>query len=335
MNNRKVVVTGSNGFIGQHLVKRLIANGCRVVGVDQTHDNSPEMSLFRTINHDLTSDLKTISSLIADADFVFHIAAVTRTRTSSDLSRINIAMTRNVLSAFRENHSLSKFIFVSSVAACGPMKNGVPLTEDLPCNPVSHYGRSKAACEKLLSQYSDTIPISIVRPPIVLGPGDFIGLKMFQTIQKWKLHFVTGDRKRSVGFVSAADLVNALILVGESGERMEATQGNTGIYFVATRDSIRFDELGRTIGALLKTSNLKIVPVPMKFLKLFGYANDLINRFSARLAFFNSDKIKDSIAGSWSVDSGKIQKLGFKPTKEIEKSLGETIKWYQERHLLK
>ncbi len=79
-------------------------------------------------------------------------------------------------------------VYVSSLAAIGPAPTTQALRESDPVAPVSEYGRSKLAGEDFLKQYAQQIPISIIRPPMVLGPGDRVSLDLFKTIARYHLH---------------------------------------------------------------------------------------------------------------------------------------------------
>ena len=111
------------------------------------------------------------------------------------------------------NPHVKRFVYVSSLAAAGPCKNGVAVTEDCSPCPVSDYGRSKLEGEKAVLQYRDLIPVTIVRPPAVYGPRDRDMLVLFKMIKKG-VFFDLGTCYYSLLYVD--DLVQGIILCAES-----------------------------------------------------------------------------------------------------------------------
>ena len=68
--------------------------------------------------------------------------------------------------------NLKSIIHLSSLAAAGPSAQGEPSQEHNPCKPVTYYGESKLAGEKIALKYSSQLPIVIIRPPVVYGPRE-------------------------------------------------------------------------------------------------------------------------------------------------------------------
>jgi len=79
-------------------------------------------------------------------------------------------------------------------------------TEADPLSPVSHYGHSKRAGERAAARYADRVPITVVRPSIVLGEADVLGLPLFRSIARWGVHAVPGFRRPRFSLIHADDL---------------------------------------------------------------------------------------------------------------------------------
>ena len=193
---RRVVVTGAAGFIGSHLVDRLLADGCAVVGVDSFEDYYPrpykEANLVGARSSDrftlITDNLLALASgdgarggesrlaeLLADADCVVHLAAQAGVRASWGRSfRIytenNVLATQLVLEACREV-GVPKLVYASSSSVYGDTDE-LPMHEEANCRPVSPYGVTKLAGEQLCRLYwkNHGVPTVSLRFFTVYGP---------------------------------------------------------------------------------------------------------------------------------------------------------------------
>ncbi len=217
----KVLITGATGFIGGRLVERLVADGrdvrClarRGSGVAHFHQRRVEL-----VEGDVTA-LATLAATAADVDLVFHVAGLTKALRRSDFFHVNELGVANVLAACAKRTTPPAVVVVSSLAAAGPALLGQPRTEADPPAPVSHYGRSKRAGELAAIARAGDLPITIVRPPIVLGGGDRTGLALFRMIANLGVHLVPGWRRSKYSIIHVTDLVSGLIQAAEHGNRL-------------------------------------------------------------------------------------------------------------------
>jgi UDP-glucose 4-epimerase len=155
----KVLVTGGAGYIGSVCVRRLCRAGHEVTVLDDLSAGHREAVLepARLVVHNL-QDAAGLERIVAEGRFdaAMHFAASTAVGESVQLPlkywRNNTAGTLNLLEAMKQ-HEVKRFVFSSTCAVYGdPQK--IPLTEDQPRNPVSPYGRSKAAVEWMLEDSS-------------------------------------------------------------------------------------------------------------------------------------------------------------------------------------
>lgn len=176
MHETVVFVTGATGFLGRHLCRNLLANDL---------DEKPVRLIYLSRNpHRCTNDLKSATSLNGDlndlpalrnalhgVDYVFHLAAEVKLTKGVDIWRNNYYGTVSLLEAL-EGISLKRFVYASTVGAVDRMPSddcSRPLTEDIPPNPLSEYGKTKLDSERAV-QNSD-LPYSILRVPWAYGSG--------------------------------------------------------------------------------------------------------------------------------------------------------------------
>ncbi len=176
----KVVATGGAGFIGSHLVERLLRDGYRVIIIDNLSAGSLE-NLSQALGDKnlkvIIGDLKEPGGWVEafrGAEAVFHLAANPEVRVSTQHPRIhyeeNVLATFNVLEAARR-HGVRHVIFASSSTVYGDATI-IPTPETHPLNPISVYGASKAAAEQLVKAYANLYGLRavILRYANIVGP---------------------------------------------------------------------------------------------------------------------------------------------------------------------
>lgn len=179
--NKKVLVTGAAGFIGSHLVERLVALQADVtcfVRYDSLNswgflDSLPIKNSLNIISADL-KDSDAVREAVKGQDVVFHLAAAVSIPHSYDFPRehlqTNIIGTFNVLQASKE-YNIKKLVHVSSSEVYGTAIQ-VPIKEDHPLQGQSPYSATKIAADKLAESFylSYNVPITIARPFNTFGP---------------------------------------------------------------------------------------------------------------------------------------------------------------------
>lgn len=227
----KSLVTGGAGFIGSHLVDRLIALGHKVTVVDDfslgnkanlvQHKGSANLKIYKkSICDDLSSIFKK-----EKFDLVFHLAAIPRVQYSIDYpiqsNEANISGTLNLLKLSKA-FGVKRFIFSSSSSIYGDQKQAV-LTEDLMPNPMSPYALHKLTGEyycKLFYKIYGLETISL-RYFNVFGPrqdphSQYSNLipKFFKFAIEALAPKINGDGQQKRDFTFVADVVSANVLAG-------------------------------------------------------------------------------------------------------------------------
>ncbi|MCK4303908.1 MAG: NAD-dependent epimerase/dehydratase family protein [Candidatus Eisenbacteria sp.] len=229
------VVTGAAGFIGSSLSTRLLDEGIRVRGIDnfdpyydrKLKERNLRPLLARDTFEFREGDLGEIdlNRLLQGAEWVFHQAARAGVRRSwgADFSayvKANVLATQRLLEALRE-HPVERVIFASSSSVYGEGPGG-PATEDAPCQPISPYGVTKLAGEKLVAAYRECygLPTISLRYFTVYGPGqrpDMAFHRFVRAILEGRGLEVFGDGRQTRDFTFIADAVSANLLAARNG----------------------------------------------------------------------------------------------------------------------
>jgi len=173
----RTVITGAAGFIGSHVAEMLIADGHKVLAIDDLSggfvENLPAGAEFEKLS--VLDPLDGVFSAFRP-EAVYHLAAYAAEGLSHHIPVFNfmnnVVGTANVLAAAYRS-SVNHFVFSSSIAAYGHSENGEPFDEDSPCNPCDPYGAAKLACEHYVRAFADYFGkpnFTIFRPHNVFGP---------------------------------------------------------------------------------------------------------------------------------------------------------------------
>jgi nucleoside-diphosphate-sugar epimerase len=324
----KALVTGANGFIGRRLVERLVEQGCEVICVDHFKSSDRLHRLHQKVVRTDVRNRTQIERAVRDVDKVFHLAAAVSTKSLAESRSVNVEGTRTVAEAAAACTNAPPFVYVSSLAVAGA--NEAAATEPGPCNPISHYGRTKLEAETVLRSLAAQLPITIARPPCVFGAGDRNMLGLYRTV-RWGWNVVISSSFR-YSFLHVDDLVRGLIACAESGQRLspEEDPDNRGIYYLADPQPVTFIELADMIAATLAVAKVRHIVPPSALCWTLGAIGEAILRLSGRKTFLNLDKIREGVAGSWVCDASRARaQLGFEPPYELATRIQQTTDSYR------
>ncbi|MDA8745125.1 NAD-dependent epimerase/dehydratase family protein [Rubripirellula amarantea] len=330
----RALVTGATGFIGSHLVRDLTRRGCEVTCLVRKSSSLSSLNEYRPrfVIGDIM-DIDAVQQAMEGADIVYNLAGVTKALRESDFVEPNVTGARNVAACCSKAPNDPVLVHVSSLAAAGPSTCQRPRVETDAADPVSRYGKSKRAGELAVIEFASKIPISIVRPPIVLGEGDRDGFEMFKGIANWGVHLAPSLDDDRVSVIHADDLSNALIQVGMRGRRVtQSPDDSAGIYFASSGEDPTYAELGRMIGKALGRDHTWVVHAPKSAVWGIAAINELVSQACRRPHILNLDKAREATAGSWTCSSDALQHdVGFAADRPLFQRLVQTGEWYREQ----
>lgn len=320
-----ILVTGATGFIGSHLVERLVAQGRAVRCLVRRSSAVAGLPAAVELAHGDLESGAGLAEALRGADTVIHLAGVTKASVPADYDRGNAAATAQLLRAAGD---VRRLVHVSSLAAAGPSAGNRPLSEEDPPHPVSHYGRSKLAGEQLVRQSPLSGRSVIVRPPVVYGPRDRDVYQMIRGLARgWMLQI--GRVRRYFSMIYVTDLVEGLIAAADR----EGVAGR--VFYLAHSSPASWDEFGNT-AARLMGRRVRTLMIPESAAYALGWCAEAWTRFSGTPGILSRDKVAEACCAGWVCDPRRAgRELGFCASTGLEDGLRRTLDWYREAGWLK
>ncbi|MBI2083412.1 MAG: NAD-dependent epimerase/dehydratase family protein [Deltaproteobacteria bacterium] len=322
----KAFITGATGFLGSHLVDRLLEKGWEVHVLARKSSNLRWLQgkNVKIFYGDVTGDRKGMEEGLRGVDVCFHAAGIIRAPRREIYEQVNVEGARNLLeTVLKVNPAIKKVIVVTSVAAHGPARDDRPVTEEDSCHPVTDYGWSKLEEEKVALQYKDRFPITIIRPPAIYGPRDEQLLKYFKMVRRGIL-ILPGEKGRQLNIAHVQDVVTGLILAAEN------PNSNGETFFIGDRRDYEWEDMGDLLIRALKKKVIKIRLIkPIVY--LLGIVGELLTLITGRSMPFGRANMSNFIQKRWTLDISKARRiLGYEPAHPLKEGFDETAKWYRE-----
>jgi len=312
-----VLLTGANGFVGQHLGAFLTQQGHQVIAATRRKDAVFPYVPARVVPVGEINAATDWSAALAGVDVIIHLAArvhVMQEQATDPLAAFRLVNTVGTLRLAQQaaKAGITRFVYLSSIKVNGESTTSRPFSENDPAAPGDPYAQSKWEAEQQLLVLAKQagMEVSIVRPPLVYGPkvqGNFLRL-LGLAAKAWPLPLASIENRRS--FVSIQNLCSLL----EVCMHHPAAAGE--VFLVSDGYDISTPQLLRMLAAAMGRP-CRIVPFPLAVLaglsKLLG-----------------QQAVWARLTGSLQVDISKARdKLDWQPVMSLEQGLAETAAWYQ------
>ena len=326
-----ILMTGSTGFIGARLLDYLAAGGVRTRVFLRAESATVSLPEGVEIVRGSFSDPDSLGRAVKSVDRIVHLAGVTKALDEAGYDAGNVMPVRNLLAAVREhNPALKRFLLVSSLAAAGPSGDGTHgLRESDPPSPVSAYGRSKLRAEAVAQEFAAEIPLTIVRPPAVYGPGDRDVLQVFQMLAKGVLVSAGSSEKQRFSMIYVDDLVRGLMIAARSD------RASGSLYYLTSSRAWSWDEVIAAARPVLGFQKLLRVPLPTPLVYFAGSLFGALGSLTGRPMLLNRDKVNELLEDYWVCSPEKAtHELGFTAGTSLEEGVSRTIAWNRAQGLL-
>lgn len=253
----RAAVTGAGGLLGENLVRSLLQQGWRVVGIRRPDTQppgalAPEVEWWSCDIHDNDA----LTAAFKGVDVVFHCAALVcqRFAPAPQIDRANVGGTASVLQAVRRARAL-RLVHCSSALALGVSEDGAPVTEEHAWNLDQHgmdtpYLRSKRASELAVLSATDVDAV-VVNPTLMVGPGGR-WLRGNALVQNVASGTMPGWPQGTVNYVGARDVADAMVRAAERGQ--------TGERYLLSGENLSWQAL---IGRIAAVAGVEPPPRPL------------------------------------------------------------------------
>lgn len=287
MEEKKIMITGANGFIGKHLVHKLCQSGNK--------QQEQFVTLGKSSANDITVDLTTSAPEIINYKIgtLFHFAG---SCCSANAHKENYILTQNLLKGLETNPP-ENIVFLSTTEVYGRTSGENWSEADIP-DPKSPLGTAKLSCERLLQEYctENNVTLTVLRLPMTIGTWmNGRSRKLVNRIHRGTYHHIAGNDART-SVVHVRDVVNAAIKLASTGGTFNITDAVDPTYHDLTEALAH------------RLNDKKIMTLRPKRAKRWALLGDFIPGMS-----FTSEELRKTTT-TLTYSSEKIwQVLDFKP----------------------
>ncbi len=320
----RVSLTGASGYTGGRLLRALRARGDHVVALVRRSSVTPELlASAQLVEGDLRDD-EALRRLMDGADAALHVAAVYRTAGHPDsyYREVNVEGTARALEA-AARAGVRRFVHTSTVGVHGHVENP-PADERAPIAPGDIYQSTKAEAEALALRFHRErgLPVAVVRPGAIYGPGETRLLKLFRAIARGR-YAVVGSGKTFYHPVFIDDLVEGFLLALGRPEAAGEAFLICGPRYVSQDDLAAL--IARHTGGRVLPFHIPAAPVQ--------WAGDLVEAICVPLGLeppLHRRRV-DFWTKSRAFTTGKARRLlGYVPKVDLEEGIARTAAAYRE-----
>jgi UDP-glucose 4-epimerase len=320
---KRVLITGASGFVGYHLIQEALNNNLEVYAAIRKSSQTDHLKHLdiKYTYPDFNNSAALQKEFEANQyNYIIHAAGLTRAKNQQAYNAVNVNYTVNLAKAAAQLPGFKKMVFISSLAALGPLHTltGIISDNSIP-RPVTSYGKSKLLAEEKLKAVTN-LNYTILRPTAVYGPRDkdiYIAIKQFAK----GLEPYIGTAAQKLSFIYVTDLAMASVKALYTGKQQAYNLSDGNFY-----DRYELADITKDI---LRSKTYK-VHLPVKFVKLIATVSEFVGYLRRQTPVLNREKLHELMATNWycSIDEAKHD-MGFYPQYDLEAGMKETLAWYK------
>ncbi len=322
----RVLVTGATGFTGRHLISALCETGASVrVIVRKSSDTTDLANMPVEIFTGDVFEEGVVKQASQSVHYVFHVAAAYReAKISNEVYwNVHVKSTQHLAKAASAQSEFKRFVHVSTLGVHGHIENP-PADENYRFAPGDQYQNTKVEAELWIREYAEqhALPLTVVRPAAIYGPGDRRLLKVFKMAKMKWVPLLGVGHKHLYHLIHVTDLVDFMIKSASHSK----TLGE--VYACGAKEPITIPDMIRIIAANLETDP-KFLRLPVTPFFIAGDICEFICKplgieppiYRRRVAFFSKDRAFDT--------SKMRDHTKFEYSYSNESGLSELTRWYQ------
>ena len=324
-----ILVTGGKGFLGSHIVSRLsdLGHTIRIL----VRPNNKKMQIGKSDVDIIWGDIRdpdAVDRAVNGVDRIIHLVSNFRKGGSDkkEAYAINVQGTENVLNAGLK-YRVQQVIHCSTIGVHGDVKS-VPADEETPFNPGDIYQRTKLIAENIVWGFynSTKLPITVIRPISMYGPGDLRMLKLFRMIKNGRF-VIVGDGTPLFQPAYIDDVVQGFM------KCLSNEKAIGKVFIIGNEEYLPLNDLFKVVAEELGVDPPKIRIPLLPVLWLAAMCELIFTPFNIepplhrrRVSFFQNNR-------AFSIAKAK-KILGYQSQVSLRDGIQRTIKWYEEQGLL-
>lgn len=318
---KNILLTGATGFVGRNLLVRAARQESRILAPVRDPSKLAAQLAAEGIPHEtvtpLPADPGTWSPI--SPDLAVLSAGILFARNRAEYFATNVDWTLRVLAALPPD---CRTIVLSSQSAGGPTPSRVAArTEETPDAPITWYGESKLQLERLIRERFPDRPITILRPPMILGARDSATLPLFRMAAGW-LRPKPGLRAKSYSFLAVDDVVDAIFAA--------AVLDQPGPFYIAAEKPVTDLELIATAAGVMSASGITL-PVPQPFIRLLAGFIDRVPALREKTPSLTRDRAREIWPDRWVVDPSAFSRAtGWRARLALATALHDACRHYRD-----
>lgn len=326
----ELLLTGSTGFVGRNLLLRLAEDDCwsRIIlpvrdpeklraQLEGERIKTGERFLIIRVTGNYWELPREVSP-----DLVIHGAGLLFGRHREEYHAVNVDGSIRLVSQLPRK---TRMIVLSSLAAGGPTPPGVASrTTAHDDNPVSYYGASKLAMERELRMRLGR-RLTILRPPMVLGPRDAATLPLFR-MAAGAVRIKPGFSPKHYSWIGVGDLCGAILAVAAA-----ETWEDQGPFYLGSDQLITDNGLIATAAEVLGAGGITL-PVPQLAIQVASRFIDAVPALRAAVPSLGRDRVREILPDRWVCDPIPFaEHYGWRAVDNLRQTIGETADWLKAR----